>query len=71
MLIFFGEKLVGANFYAFCNYGTECCHCQGHLSECLHTMHHLIDQVLLLELMCVELRVAGQLIHDVWCALSR
>ena len=20
MLIFFGEKLVGANFYAFCNY---------------------------------------------------
>ena len=23
VLIFFGEKLVGANFYAFCNYGTN------------------------------------------------
>ena len=23
VLIFLGEKLVGANFYAFCNYGME------------------------------------------------
>ena len=41
MLIFLGEKLVGANFYAFCNYGQE-----GHVATVLTLLQHGADQFL-------------------------